>query len=333
MKAARLYAAGDLRIEEIPDPGDPGPGEVRLRVERAGICGSDLHNFHTGQWISRAPSTPGHEFVARVEQIGEGVDELEAGDRVIADSRVPCGRCDSCLAGRAYLCPNMAFVGEVNDGGFAPVTIQKAGQVLRLPDQSVSPAIATLAEPLAVALHAVNRADVEQSDSVIVVGAGPIGALCALMLHHRGVDHITIADRNEDRRHLVAALAEADEASLDDKSAAPVDRAIDTTGAAAVLPQLVQCVRRGGRIAVVGLYGRAMSLDANFIVEGGLDIAGCAAFDNELVEAVALLPALAPTLTQIAADPAGLDELPNLYDHLSKGQGTLLKATIDPSLP
>ncbi len=328
MKAARLYAAGDLRIEQVPDPGDAGPGEVRLAVERAGICGSDLHNFHTGQWISRAPSTPGHEFVARVEQVGANVDRLAVGDRVVADSRVPCGRCDACLAGRAYLCPNMAFVGEANDGGFAPVTIQKAGQVLRLPDQSVMPAVAALAEPLAVALHAVNRANVENSGSVLIVGAGPIGALCALVLHHRGVDRIAIADRNEHRRDLVASLAEAD---LDDQGI--VDRAIDTTGSAAVLPELVQRLRRGGRIAVVGLYGRPLSLDANYIVEGGLDIAGCAAFDHELEEAVTLLSQLAPKLAKIASAPSGLDNVPSLYERLSKGEGDLLKATIDPSLP
>lgn len=329
MKAARLYAAGDLRIEQVPDPGDAGPGEVRLVVERAGICGSDLHNFHTGQWISRAPSTPGHEFVARVEQVGANVEELAVGDRVVADSRVPCGRCDACLAGRAYLCPNMAFVGEANDGGFAPVTIQKAGQVLRLPDQSVSPAVAALAEPLAVALHAVNRANVEQSESVLVVGAGPIGALCALVLQHRGVDRIAIADRNEHRRNLVASLAEA---SLDDQGLAPVDRAIDTTGSAAVLPELVQRVQRGGRIAVVGLYGRPLSLNANYIVEGGLDIAGCAAFDHELEDAVSLLSELAPKLAKIASPPSGLDDVPSLYERLSNGEGDLLKATIDPSL-
>ena len=157
MRAACLYAADDLRIEDVAEPVIVNERDVLLRVEMAGICGSDLHNFHTGQWISRSPSIPGHEFVATVLKTGAGVFALKVGDRVVADSRMPCLACEKCRSGQEYLCSQMGFVGEVNDGGFAPLTVQAEQQLIRLPDQSVPPHIAVLAEPLAVALHAVNR--------------------------------------------------------------------------------------------------------------------------------------------------------------------------------
>ncbi|NBB83482.1 MAG: alcohol dehydrogenase catalytic domain-containing protein [Alphaproteobacteria bacterium] len=168
MRAVRLHGIGDLRVEEVADPPAPDGDGVRLAVEAAGICGSDLHNFRTGIWMSRLPSTPGHELVATVEAVGPAVTGLSVGDRVVADSRVPCGTCPACRAGRSYLCPAMGFVGEVNDGGFAPTTVLPEHQVLRLPDPGVPARVAALAEPLAVALHAVNRL------------APPAGAACQL---------------------------------------------------------------------------------------------------------------------------------------------------------
>src|SRR5262245_593855 len=103
MRAVRFHGVGDLRIEDVPVPDTPGAGEVRLRVRAAGICGSDLHNFKTGQWISRLPVTPGHEFAAEVLEVGTGVTALKPGDLVVADSRARCGNCANCKAGRYNL--------------------------------------------------------------------------------------------------------------------------------------------------------------------------------------------------------------------------------------
>jgi len=104
MKAVRLYAAGDLRVEDIDPPGPPAPGWVTIRTTAAGICGSDLHNYKTGHWISRSPSVAGHEFAGVVTDLGAGVSNLAVGDTVVADSRYWCGQCEACLAGRTNVC-------------------------------------------------------------------------------------------------------------------------------------------------------------------------------------------------------------------------------------
>ncbi|TKD44940.1 MAG: dehydrogenase, partial [Mesorhizobium sp.] len=185
MKAARLHAAGDLRVEDVPSPGEPAPGWVRLRVTAAGICGSDLHNFRTGQWISRVPSVAGHEFAGEVTAVGAGVSQLASGDRVIADSRFWCGECPACRAGLHNVCARLGFVGEVCDGGFAEETELPARLLLRH-DPALDPAIAAMAEPLAVALHAVRRLSAPAGVPVLIAGCGPIGGLAALLLSRHG---------------------------------------------------------------------------------------------------------------------------------------------------
>lgn len=156
MKAARFYGVGDLRIEDIAPPSALPDDAVRVRVLAAGICGSDLHNFRTGQWIGPLPVTPGHEFCGEVLAIGSAVSRFAVGDRVVADSRVGCGHCAACQSGRHNLCSSLGFVGEVCDGGFAEQVQLPASRLLRVPD-TLPAAIAALSEPLGVALRVVNQ--------------------------------------------------------------------------------------------------------------------------------------------------------------------------------
>jgi (R,R)-butanediol dehydrogenase/meso-butanediol dehydrogenase/diacetyl reductase len=134
MQSVRLHAKGDLRVEQIADPKPPAKNEVTLAVAVAGICGSDLHNYKTGAWISRSPSVAGHEFSGIVTALGAGVDHVALGDRVLVDSRVLCGRCAACQAGRGQVCDSLGFVGEVIDGGFAEAVTLPSRNVMRAPD-------------------------------------------------------------------------------------------------------------------------------------------------------------------------------------------------------
>ena len=329
MKAVKLYAPGDLRIEDAAPAPPPKPGEVRMRVERAGICGSDLHNFRTGQWIARAPSIPGHEFVAVVQDVGAGVTALRAGTRVVADSRVPCRTCTACGAGEAYHCPNMGFVGEVNDGGFQQSVTLPADQVLALPDQGLAAAVAVLAEPMAVALHTVNRLAPVPDAPVVVVGAGPIGTLSALVLAYKGFGPVLLADRNPARLDRAAAVSGARPVGLDQLPHTP-RFAVDATGSAAAVTTLMDALPGGGRIALVGLFHGAPELPMNAVVEKGLDIVGCAAFDDELVEAVGLLTILRGRLAGLTAAPVPIHAVPETYAELMSGTTATLKAIIDP---
>ncbi|RUY31409.1 dehydrogenase, partial [Mesorhizobium sp. M7A.F.Ca.US.001.04.2.1] len=289
MKAARLYGPGDLRVEDIATPGAPDAGWVKLRVDAAGICGSDLHNFRTGQWISRSPSTAGHELTGTVTAIGAGVDAFAIGDRVVADSRFWCGDCAQCQAGRRHLCASLGFVGEVCDGGFAEQAVLPA-RLLHIIGAGLDERVAAMAEPLAVALHAVRRLP-KTTGSVLVVGCGPIGGLAALLLSRTFAGTVLIADRNQSRCARVARVTGARivDLSRDAVAAAtanaPLLAAIEATGSVAALNQLLGVLDPGGTIAMVGIFHGRLDIDPNTLVEREIGLPGCHAFADELPEA------------------------------------------------
>lgn len=334
MRAARLHGIGDLRIEDIPSPGDPAEGWVRCRVTAAGICGSDLHNFRTGQWISRSPSVPGHELAALVMATGPGVQGLSEGDTVVADSRFFCGVCPACTAGRYNHCAALGFVGEVCDGGFAEEVALPA-RLLHKVDRAIDPAVAATAEPVAVALHAIRRLGASAGETVLVAGCGPIGGLAALLLRDMGAGRILVADRNPDRLACVAELAAAEPVSLDGDASdlPPVHHAVEATGSAVVLSDLIHRVAAGARIALIGIFHGRLDLDPNLIVERELALEGCSAFAGEFPEALAMLPRLAPTIRRLIGAEITIEDIPEAYRRLLAGEAKGLKTIVRPALP
>jgi (R,R)-butanediol dehydrogenase/meso-butanediol dehydrogenase/diacetyl reductase len=185
MRAVRLHAVGDLRVDDIAVPRAPDVGEVSLRLAAAGICGSDLHNFRTGAWISRAPSVAGHEFTGTVTAVGHGVTNVVLGQRVVVDSRRICRVCENCHNGLDQICDRLGFLGEVIDGGFAEHVTMPARNALAAPDDVPDRHLA-MAEPVAVALHALRRLAPPDGSDVVVTGCGPIGGLVSLLASRSG---------------------------------------------------------------------------------------------------------------------------------------------------
>jgi len=330
MKAARLHAKGDLRVEDIPVPEAPQPGWVTLAVTAAGICGSDLHNFRTGQWISRSPSVPGHELIGRVTAVGDGVTGLSLGDRVVADSRVWCGECPACRAGNHHLCARLGFVGEVCDGGFAEQCTLPARLLHRLPDTLPDEA-AVMAEPVAVALHAVKRLNAPVEAPVLIAGCGPIGGLAALVLAELGHRDIRVADRNERRVARVCAVTGARPVRLDPASAGrDLRHAIEATGSTAALQGLMDCVGGGGAIALVGIMHGRIDLDPNLLVEREVSLIGCHAFRDELPEAIALLDRAADRARRVIDCEIAIADVPAAYARLLAGDSEGLKTIVRP---
>lgn len=333
MKAARLHAAGDLRVENIPAPGAPKPGNVRLRVTAAGICGSDLHNFRTGQWISRAPSVAGHEFAGVIEALGPDIADLAPGDTVVADSRFWCGECPACRSGRRNVCARLGFVGEVCDGGFAEQVELPARLVLRH-DPALDPAIAAMAEPLAVALHAVRRLDPRKGEPVLVAGCGPIGGLAAVLLSRLHDGTLLVADRNGERAAKVAEATRATIVDLDAGSIGralsgnPLHHAIDATGSVPAITTLLDLITGGGSLALVGIAHGRLDLDPNVLVEREIALIGCHVFRDELPEAIAMLGPLAPILRSLIDREIGIDDIPGAYQRLIAGESRGLKTIV-----
>jgi (R,R)-butanediol dehydrogenase / meso-butanediol dehydrogenase / diacetyl reductase len=335
MRAVRFHKPGDLRVEDIPRPGALAPDQVRIRVLAAGICGSDVHNFRTGMWLAQLPVTPGHEFSGEVVEVGADVVGFNAGDLVVADSRVPCGRCPHCLDVRSNLCVSLGFVGEVCDGGFAEEAVLPARGLLRVASD-LAPEIAALCEPLAVALHAMRRLDPIPGEPVLVAGGGPIGGLAALLLSSFGFGPVLLAERNAARSALLVEVAGVEPITLDPGAIAARCGGIgprfclEATGSLDVLRVLLHAVSGGGRIAMVGIFHGEGMLDPNLIVEREIELRGCSVFGGEQAEALALLPALASKLARLTEEPIGLADVPAAYQRLIRGEASKLKTLIRP---
>ncbi|MGA7266656.1 MAG: alcohol dehydrogenase catalytic domain-containing protein [Aestuariivirga sp.] len=327
MLAARLHGKGDLRVERILPPEGPGPHEVRMAVRAAGICGSDLHNYRTGRWITRAPSTPGHEFAGEVVSVGAAVQGLVPGDRVVADSRFWCGACPACVAGQHHLCTQLGFVGEVCDGGFAEEVVLPA-RLLMKHDQGLASEVAATAEPLAVALHAVARLTPGPEDTVLVTGSGMIGALSALLLAQVPGRTVLIADRNAQRAGRVAEATGGRVVDIEAAALSAVSGVVEATGSAALLSVLPGLLPGGARIAMVGIYHGAFDLDPTILVEREISLTGCHAFTDELPQALALLPELSGAIASFLDLSSGIADVPAAYERIIKGQSPWPKTII-----
>ncbi|AZD67469.1 (R,R)-butanediol dehydrogenase / meso-butanediol dehydrogenase / diacetyl reductase [Pseudomonas chlororaphis] len=335
MRAIRFYGKGDLRFEEVAEPAPPPAGFVRLAVRAAGICGSDLHNYQTGQWISQLPVTPGHEFCAEIIALGQDVEGFALGERVVVDSRAICGECDHCLDGAGNLCRQLGFVGEVCDGGFAEQSVQPAHRLLKVP-AGVSDEIAALAEPLGVALRVVNRLAAAPGEPVLIAGGGTIGGLAALLLRELGEHPVLLVERNVARADLLREVVGVQPVAF---NAEQVRKAcdgreprwcIEATGSPVVLEQLIANVASGGRIALVGLFHGAANLNINQLVEREIDLLGCSVFRDEQHQALELLPRLSAKLQALISEPISLEQGLGAYRDLPCGNAGALKTIIKP---
>lgn len=327
MRAVRLHGIRDLRVEDIAAPSAPGIGQVTIAVSAAGICGSDLHNFATGAWITRAPSVAGHEFCGIVAAVGAGVTSVAPDQKVVLDSRVICGECAECRAGLGQACRHLGFLGEVIDGGFAELVTVPARNVLPAPE-GVADRHLAMAEPLAVAIHALRRLALPKDATLLIAGCGPIGGLIAL-LASRGGHAVLVSDRNEVRARLVADATGAEIVQLGEHLAATQRFAVDTTGSDAVIACLLSYMSGAGRLALVGIGKPKPVIDPVHVVEREISLLGCHAFtDEDLRDATSRLADLSDELDSFIGEEIKLADVPLAYERLLAGRADGLKTII-----
>jgi L-iditol 2-dehydrogenase len=241
VKVLRLHAAGDLRLHDEPEP-EPAPGEVLLRVEAVGLCGSDRHWVCEGEIGDAKLARPlvlGHELAGTIET------GPRAGERVAVDPAIPCESCPTCAAGLGHLCPLVRFAGHSRDGGLCERMAWPERLLHSIP-ASVRRADAPLLEPLGVALHALDLGQVTAGTRAAVVGCGPIGLLLVQALVAAGASEIVASDPLPHR--LEAALARGARAG-----GAHVDVAFDAAGDDDAVAAAIESVRPGGRVVLVGI--------------------------------------------------------------------------------
>lgn len=293
MRAAVFHAAHDIRVEQVSDPGSPGPGEVLLKPFWCGVCGTDLHEYAMGPIVipdaphaltgAQAPQILGHEFSAEVLEVGAGVADVKAGDRVSVMPLLSCGTCYYCRRALNHLCQRMGCIGlSFAWGGIAELAIVPATNVSVLPE-SVSDLQGALVEPGAVAAYGVDTANVRPGDTVLITGAGPIGALAALYSSSLGAN-VYISEVNPFRADLARGLDVGEvldptatdvPAFLKDATGGiGVDAVIECSGNERALQAAIASVRSAGRISQTGLHTKAASIDPMVLSEHDITLAG-----------------------------------------------------------
>ncbi len=264
MKALVYTQPLEVQLQDRPAP-ELEPGEVVLRIEAVGICGSDLHAWH-GHDPRRKPGLVlGHEFVGRVERSAAAGHEV--GTRYTGNPLITCGVCEYCVQGRNNLCANRRMVGMTRPGAFAEYMSLPAASLIAMP-QHLSARAAALTEPAATAWHAINltlRALVRplHECQVLVIGGGAIGMLSALLLRHLGAGRVVLAELNALRRQAVArhAGSEVVDPRSQPLAESAFDVVIDAVGAKATRTQSLAAVKPGGVVMHVGLQDWASEID------------------------------------------------------------------------
>jgi L-idonate 5-dehydrogenase len=293
------HGAGDLRVEQRLGA-EPGPGQVRVRIGFGGICGSDLHYFHrggVGDFVIREPLVLGHEVVGHVHALGPGVPGPAVGTPVAVHPATPCGTCPECAAGARNVCRNARYLGSAArfphvQGGFAQHLVVAAAQIHRLPP-GLDLRRAALAEPLAVAMHAVRRAGNVAGRTVLVTGAGPIGCLVVAALRAGGAARVVVSDLVDEALAVARAVGAMTAIRADDPAADwpdEVDAAVEASGSAAGLEACLTHTRRGGTVVQLGLLPPGDTpVAGNLLATRELTLTGAFRFDSEFGDALQLL--------------------------------------------
>ncbi|MDB4433171.1 alcohol dehydrogenase catalytic domain-containing protein [bacterium] len=268
MRAAVARSREHLEIERIPRI-EPGPGEVRVRMRACGICGSDLHMFHHGLWPPGL--TPGHEITGEVDAVGDGVEGFSGGECVVVEPLRSCGDCRECRAGLDAICREMEFLGITCDGGLADYVTVPVRRLFPVP-ADLDPALAALAEPMAVAVHGLQRGALAEGQRVLVLGAGSVGLLTVTAALALGAGEVWISARHPHQAELAAKLGaervftelQASPGNLDRIGReSPIDLVVETVGGHAdTMRSAVAAVRPGGAISVVGVFLGDVAFDA-----------------------------------------------------------------------
>ena len=341
MRAAVTEGAGSMVLLEHPEPLAPGPAEVMIRPEAVGICGSDYH-FFAGELSDAAggsqfPRVQGHELAGLITALGPGCRaELGVGRRVAVWPLHPCGQCYPCGAGRPNACDRLTLTGIHLDGGLQELLVIGQDQVF--PIDTGDAATAAMAEPVSIAVRAVNRAAVQPGERAVVLGAGPIGQCISLVARERGAETLII-DLQEGRlalsremgaqAHLWRGADEAVEFARRWAGPAGPPAVFDATGAAAATAAMVSMVASAGRAVQVGMSNETAAIRVGSLTEKELDLLGvscCGA--GEFADAVAVVERNGDLLARLISHEFDLDQAPQAMRFAMSNPAEVMKVVI-----
>jgi threonine dehydrogenase-like Zn-dependent dehydrogenase len=344
VKAARLHSPGNITVDEIPTP-IAGAGDIVIKVRAASICGTDRRIAANGHFKLQdgTPRVLGHEFAGEITEAGSEVVGYAVGDRVSVTPNVGCGRCANCLVGLNNMCPSYEAFGITMDGGFQeyvriPGFAINRGNVFHLPG-SVTYAEAALVEPLSCCYNAVSKLGVGPSTTVLIMGAGPIGACHVMLSKLYGARKIIVSNNRQPRLDFAASvgadvlvnLTERDLATAVDEETGGrgIDVALTCVSKPEVQAQAVQLLATHGRVNFFAGLGKAQTvpLDTNRVHYRGLTLTGTTGSSNsDYAESLRLVGERRLDLSPLVSQTFTLDDIEKAMAYAGSGQG--MKAMI-----
>jgi L-iditol 2-dehydrogenase len=342
MRSIQLVAPRTLEEREIPQPHDPGHGEVTVRIRAVGVCGSDLHWYHDGRIgdsMASYPQTLGHEPAGEVIAAGPGVHDLAIGDGVVIEPSLTCGHCEHCLKGRHNNCVQTIFMGGPQAAGmFREYVTVPAVNCTPFPED-FSYTKATLAEPLAVMMHMLELIDIHIGDTVAVTGAGPIGMLCAAVARAAGASRVFIADRLPYRLKLAMTMG-ADvavdtttqsliETVMDATNGRGVDVVLEAAGSPETVNAAIRMARLAGTVMLIGIMSELCpKIDIHTAMAKELNLHTLKRSNHRAQEALNLLSS-GRISTSLITHTMSLQETPKAFRMLTDYTDGVGKAVIE----
>ena len=348
-----LKGSGSMRalVKNQPKPGlelmevdKPilGPGEVRIRVARASICGTDLHIFNWDDWAAANVPTPltiGHEFVGLIDELGDGVETFEVGQRVSGEGHIVCGNCRNCRAGREHLCINTQGVGVNRPGAFADFVVIPEHNVYPIPD-TISDDHASILDPFGNAVHTALGFDLAGED-VLITGAGPIGLMAAAICRHVGARHVVVSDINPKRLALAERMGASRGVIAGQESLTTVmnelgmkegfDIGLEMSGAPAALDDMIASANNGAHIGLLGIFHGPVSVDLNKAIFKSLQFKGV--YGREMFDTwhkgLAMLES-GLDITPVISHHFPFEDFQKGFDVLNAGEACKVVLTMDP---
>jgi threonine dehydrogenase-like Zn-dependent dehydrogenase len=343
MRAVVTQAKGVMEVTEMPDPAEPGAGEVIVRPRAVGICGSDFH-FFLGELGpgdgSEFPRVQGHEVGATIEAVGPGCrPELASGDSVALWPLTSCGRCYPCRIGRGNVCDNFSLIGIHEDGGLQERLRVPQSQVFKTSESR--PAVVALSEPVSIAVRTVRRARVASGEHVVVLGAGPIGQAVCLVARDRGAS-VLLVDRVPGRLELAAGMgAETVRWTGQDDVVALArewsggegpEVVVDATGVPDAIQAAVAMAASAGRVVIVGMSHHEVPLRVMAFTEKELDVLGVSCCQgDEFAEAVAFVESHSGDLERLITQEFPLERAPEALRFAMEHPAEAMKVVIGTS--
>ncbi len=303
MKAAVWHGYKDIRIEEVKEP-SPKPGQVKIKVDWAGICGTDRHEYEGPNFIPvkkphrltgrTAPLTIGHEFSGEIVELGEGVEGWNVGDKVTANGSLTCGVCEACRSGRYNICQKLGFLGVGDDGAFADYVVVEAAKLFAIPE-GVSQRHAAVAEPLACGIHATNLLGDIKGKDVVVIGPGIIGLSAFFGAKYAGAGRILVSGIGDYRKELIekygGTYVDASKTDLESfvqqwSDGRLADVVYECIGAEQTLDQAIRISKPGAKLMIMGVFGKKPVIDMNTLQEAECVLYTSQAHVNEIATAL-----------------------------------------------